>query len=257
MAKSPCPGIAVYPEGARRLVGAIGRRAELAFCSLSSSLAPSLFSHPPRFAFFRCAGHRSTRPESLSLKRGMLRYAYSRSIPVQVVHGYNKESILSEKQFLARFGQTVAVGYSRTSLMSRPSPRGYRALGVGVLPSSTRKQTGVRLAAPRSGFAERAFSRAAQLCDGHSALLRFPPRSRPLPSPPLAAVIDTATFDTFEEFLAVVQDTWDSLWKEVFSTDMESASARSHRRRFGSDVCSTRRAPWPTSGSRGGPNGAI
>ena len=31
-----------------------------------------------------CAGHRSTRPASLSLKRGMLHYAHSRQLPIQV-----------------------------------------------------------------------------------------------------------------------------------------------------------------------------
>jgi len=57
-------------------------------------------------------GHRSTTGKSLPLKRGMLHYAYDRSIPVQIVIGGNKESILSEKKFVVGFGQTVTVGYS-------------------------------------------------------------------------------------------------------------------------------------------------
>ena len=57
-------------------------------------------------------GHRSTHGESLPLKRGMLKYAYTRKLPVQIVIGGNKESILSEKHFTARFHQTVAVGFS-------------------------------------------------------------------------------------------------------------------------------------------------
>jgi len=57
-------------------------------------------------------GHRSTDGESLPLKRGMLHYAFSRRLPVQVVIGANKEAILSEKHQTARFRQTVAVGYS-------------------------------------------------------------------------------------------------------------------------------------------------
>ena len=57
-------------------------------------------------------GHRSTRGESLPLKRGMLHYAHSRKMPVQVVMGANKEAILSEKHQTARLRQTVAVGYS-------------------------------------------------------------------------------------------------------------------------------------------------
>ena len=57
-------------------------------------------------------GHRSTDGASLPLKRGMLHYAYSRKLPVQVVIGGNKEAILSEKHQTARFCQTVAVGFS-------------------------------------------------------------------------------------------------------------------------------------------------
>lgn len=57
-------------------------------------------------------GHRSTTGESLPLKRGMLHYAYDRQIPVQIVIGGNKEAILSEKEFVVGFGQTVTVGYS-------------------------------------------------------------------------------------------------------------------------------------------------
>jgi 1-acyl-sn-glycerol-3-phosphate acyltransferase len=57
-------------------------------------------------------GHRSTHGESLPLKRGMLKYAYTRKLPVQIVIGGNKEAILSEKHRTARFHQTVAVGFS-------------------------------------------------------------------------------------------------------------------------------------------------
>lgn len=57
-------------------------------------------------------GHRSTTGKSLPLKRGMLHYAYDRKIPVQVVIGGNKESILSEKKMVVGFGRTVRVGYS-------------------------------------------------------------------------------------------------------------------------------------------------
>jgi hypothetical protein len=57
-------------------------------------------------------GHRSTHGESLPLKRGMLKYAYSRKLPVQIIIGGNKESILSERRRTARFYQTVAVGFS-------------------------------------------------------------------------------------------------------------------------------------------------
>ncbi|KAL6766250.1 LPAAT2 [Auxenochlorella protothecoides x Auxenochlorella symbiontica] len=57
-------------------------------------------------------GHRSTMTDSLPLKRGMLHYAYSRKLPVQVIIAANKEAVLSEKHSTARFGQTIWAGYS-------------------------------------------------------------------------------------------------------------------------------------------------
>lgn len=61
-------------------------------------------------------GHRSTKGKSLPLKRGMLKYAYTRKLPVQIVIGGNKEAILSEKRQTARLHQTVAVGFSEVLL---------------------------------------------------------------------------------------------------------------------------------------------
>lgn len=57
-------------------------------------------------------GHRSTRAESLPLKRGMLRYAYDRRMPVQIVMSSNKEAVLSEKSARVSFGATVVTSYS-------------------------------------------------------------------------------------------------------------------------------------------------
>ncbi|KDD77048.1 hypothetical protein H632_c32p2 [Helicosporidium sp. ATCC 50920] len=57
-------------------------------------------------------GHRSTAGGSQPLKRGMLMYAFSRKMPVQIIISANKEALLSEKEFTARFNQNVAVGYS-------------------------------------------------------------------------------------------------------------------------------------------------
>lgn len=57
-------------------------------------------------------GHRSTRAESLPLKRGMLHYTFARKLPCQIVIGANKEAILSEKRHVARRNQVVAVGCS-------------------------------------------------------------------------------------------------------------------------------------------------
>lgn len=57
-------------------------------------------------------GHRSTAGTPLPLKRGMLYYAHSRKLPVQIVIGANKEAIISEKHCTARLNQTAVVGYS-------------------------------------------------------------------------------------------------------------------------------------------------
>lgn len=57
-------------------------------------------------------GHRSVKAESLPLKRGMIKYGYSRGHPVQCIITANKEAILTEKLCIARLRQTVAVGYS-------------------------------------------------------------------------------------------------------------------------------------------------
>ncbi|KAL0044907.1 hypothetical protein WJX82_001789 [Trebouxia sp. C0006] len=57
-------------------------------------------------------GHRSTKQQSLPMKRGMLHFAYDRKYPVQIVMSANKESVMSEKAMTAGFGQTIVVGYS-------------------------------------------------------------------------------------------------------------------------------------------------
>jgi hypothetical protein len=57
-------------------------------------------------------GHRATGGAALPLKRGMLRYAHSRLLPVQVVITANKEALVSERHATARLRQTVATGYS-------------------------------------------------------------------------------------------------------------------------------------------------
>lgn len=61
-----------------------------------------------------CAGHRSCAMQSLPLRRGMMHFAYSRQLPVQVVMTANKEAVISEKDLSAHFGQTLLVGYSKT-----------------------------------------------------------------------------------------------------------------------------------------------
>lgn len=57
-------------------------------------------------------GHRSTKTKPLPLKKGMLQFAWSRSMPVQVVASSGKEGVISEKATCARWGRRVVVAYS-------------------------------------------------------------------------------------------------------------------------------------------------
>mmetsp|Transcript_16008 Transcript_16008/g.41568 ORF Transcript_16008/g.41568 Transcript_16008/m.41568 type:complete len:330 (+) Transcript_16008:24-1013(+) len=57
-------------------------------------------------------GHRNIKPDALPLKRGMLHYAYSRKMPVQVVITAGKENVLSEKAMSTGFGQVLVTGFS-------------------------------------------------------------------------------------------------------------------------------------------------
>lgn len=79
------------------------------------ALLPQLFSPPalaPHLLPPPAAAPPLPQDVSLPLKRGMLYYAHSRKLPVQVVIGANKEAIISEKHCTARFNQTAVVGYS-------------------------------------------------------------------------------------------------------------------------------------------------
>lgn len=58
------------------------------------------------------AGHRSKKPHSLPLKRGMLHYAYSRKLPVQIIISAGKEAVLDEKECRVGFGCTIVTSYS-------------------------------------------------------------------------------------------------------------------------------------------------
>ncbi|KAL4431179.1 hypothetical protein ABPG75_006435 [Micractinium tetrahymenae] len=57
-------------------------------------------------------GTRSQKAQSLPLKRGMLRYAFSRKLPVQVVITAGKEEVLNERRRWAHLGRTLVTGCS-------------------------------------------------------------------------------------------------------------------------------------------------
>eukprot|EP00199_Chlamydomonas_sp_CCMP681_P002788 CAMPEP_0119108824 /NCGR_PEP_ID=MMETSP1180-20130426/15677_1 /TAXON_ID=3052 ORGANISM="Chlamydomonas cf sp, Strain CCMP681" /NCGR_SAMPLE_ID=MMETSP1180 /ASSEMBLY_ACC=CAM_ASM_000741 /LENGTH=309 /DNA_ID=CAMNT_0007094481 /DNA_START=65 /DNA_END=994 /DNA_ORIENTATION=- len=58
-------------------------------------------------------GTRNVKPGSLPLKRGMLYYAHSRAMPVQLIITKNKEGVLGEKTQCATWGLTLVTGFSK------------------------------------------------------------------------------------------------------------------------------------------------
>ena len=66
------------------------------------------------FPGFLCypEGTRNIKPHSLPLKRGMLRYAHSRKLPVQIIICAGKEKVLSQKRFAAERSHVLPVAYS-------------------------------------------------------------------------------------------------------------------------------------------------
>ncbi|CAG9465508.1 unnamed protein product [Pedinophyceae sp. YPF-701] len=57
-------------------------------------------------------GTRNTKPHALPLKRGMLKYSWSRGLPFQIIVTTNKERVLSEKKMAVKFGVTCCTGFS-------------------------------------------------------------------------------------------------------------------------------------------------
>ncbi|EFJ41206.1 hypothetical protein VOLCADRAFT_98874 [Volvox carteri f. nagariensis] len=73
--------------------------------TLRKSTVPGLLVYPE--------GHRSLKPRSLPLKRGMLHFAFSRHLAVQLVITRGKEEVMSEKTCSARWGRTLVTNYSK------------------------------------------------------------------------------------------------------------------------------------------------
>jgi len=55
---------------------------------------------------------RNLRPESLPLKFGMIKYAYEKSIEVQIIMTKDKEKVLNEKSLTSHHGVVILVQYS-------------------------------------------------------------------------------------------------------------------------------------------------
>jgi hypothetical protein len=113
--------------------------------AFNSWLDAAISSSPMKGLIVYPEGHRNQKPESLPLKRGILKYAYSRKMPAQIIITNGKEQLMSEKKLTVGFNAQLVCGYSE--------------------------------------------------------------------------VITTADYADFESFLAKVQETWDSTWREVYATD--------------------------------------
>ena len=57
-------------------------------------------------------GTRNIKPRALPLKRGLIKYTWSRQLDVQIIIAADKEHVLSQKRGSASYGVTVPVGYS-------------------------------------------------------------------------------------------------------------------------------------------------
>ncbi|KAG2489453.1 hypothetical protein HYH03_012089 [Edaphochlamys debaryana] len=73
--------------------------------TLASSPVPGMLVYPE--------GHRSIKPHSLPLKRGMLHYAFSRKLPVQVIITRGKDDVLSEKTMAVHWRRQLVTSYGK------------------------------------------------------------------------------------------------------------------------------------------------
>ena len=116
MARSPMVGLIVYPEGEERGQEG-GEREREALRKTETGLAGEKVFLPSALTFFPLppplplSGHRSTRPDPLPFKHGMLRFAHAEGLPIQAVVSAGKEGVMAEKRGTARWGRTVLVAY--------------------------------------------------------------------------------------------------------------------------------------------------
>ena len=81
--------------------------------ALNKQLDDHLHDHPDFSGFVVYPeGTRNIKPDALPLKRGLIKYTWSRGLDVQVVIAADKEHVLSQKRFSASWGVEISVGYS-------------------------------------------------------------------------------------------------------------------------------------------------
>lgn len=181
-------------------------------------------------------GHRSAKGESLPLKRGMLHYAHSRGIPVQVVMTAGKEHVVNEAVPHAGYNQPVITSYGKVGWHGW----GWRCcfVGGGRRHAANSSQADMR----RQRVAHRLPLSCPLTADGSArrqppslpcALLRsLPCHHRPLPSScvrwRVQVVHPKAYGADFEAFCLDLQADWDAQWAAVFSAT--PAGVRRRRR---------------------------
>ena len=137
-------------------------------------------------------GHRSTKPHSLPLRRGMLKYAHSRKLPVQAVITQGKELVRSRHAGPAWTIVALRAALLVTWLTSHGGVS-FQSMHVMV-----RAQV----------LAEKKWSAHWNQTIG----VGYSP------------VISPARYPDFDEFVGAVQMAWDRKWREVFSADLSSTS---------------------------------
>ena len=219
------------------------------------------------------AGHRSTAPVSLPLKRGMLYYAHSRRLPVQV--GEQQRGRIDPADGSGRTAARLPQPHPPVLVPAAPEPSppagcwdACRSSSVPTRrPSSARstaphastrpRRSGTLVRAARGGGREGAVPKAcgslSQRTPPHSRCPASPcPRSRPPADP-----IMTADYPDFEAFWEQVQEAWNKTWAEVYGADWEGERGRSVARDCGLGhagaciKCACTEGPGRGSGDRG------
>ncbi|KAL4423603.1 hypothetical protein ABPG77_004643 [Micractinium sp. CCAP 211/92] len=120
-------------------------------------------------------GTRSLKTQSLPLKRGMLRYAFTRKLPVQVIITAGKEEVLNERRRWVHLGRTLTTGCSEVLDSSQFDDFEEFACAVQRLWDEQWERVH---AAPRSGFPtlvphfpELTYSRATVACESAALAL--------------------------------------------------------------------------------------
>jgi hypothetical protein len=199
---------------------------------------------------FAPPGHRSLKLASLPLKRGMLHFAYSRRLAVQIVITRGKEAVMSEKTMSVHWGRTLVTTYSKVGGCGAQGPgtlgpRHCSRGPPGGLPGPRKRTWEVRCSPERRGRGRASENRApeGQWVDGKwgggcmhgqvtahecshgeaHAVTRCGQLRQPTRPPGSVQVMKPADYDSFDAFFDDIQLNWDACWQSSY--DKPSAGA--------------------------------